>query len=320
MSDSILVFRLVDWDRRYETRGTLKRCGARETVPALTDLARIEMQRLLDAPGGFAAFGMWQILWSLAARSQRRGALVVGGVPLTAEELARVARCPVPVVEQALTLLCSPGIGLLEQVPLDDALRPPVIPPAAPRKPKKPPPPLERCPFCQADLTTLVVPPSGGESSDREGPPEGGTTNGRASPSPCCESHSDGQECPACTDDEGLAAELERQLELIPAHLTVPKFDDRGRLVKLEAIREMRKQLEQRGASPDVIAQYLLSQYRELGTGAESPPPETPPRQPVPHYDNRLKSKKQRRQEREMKQAAKRGVPACFNNGQSRIL
>ena len=47
MSNAILVFRVVDWDRRYETRGTLKKSGPRNSVPALTDLGRVEMQRVL---------------------------------------------------------------------------------------------------------------------------------------------------------------------------------------------------------------------------------------------------------------------------------
>lgn len=156
MSDCSLVFRVVDWDLRYESRGSLRQRGPRDLVPVQTDLGRAEIQRLLDSPGGFSAFGVWNIIWRLAARCQRRGALVEQGVPLSVEELARVSRCPVPLVEQAVALLCSPGIGLLEQVSVEEALRPPVIPPPLPRKPRKPQPrALARCPVCDADLTVL---------------------------------------------------------------------------------------------------------------------------------------------------------------------
>ena len=82
------------------------------------------MQRLLDAPGGFEAFGAWNIIWRLAARCPRRGTLAEDGVPVTVQELARLARCPVEVMIRALQTLCTPGIGLLEEVPLDAALPP----------------------------------------------------------------------------------------------------------------------------------------------------------------------------------------------------
>ena len=121
MSDPILVFRVVGWDRLYETTGTLKKPGPRAAVPAFTDLGEMKVQRLLDAPGGFEAFGAWNIIWRLAARCLRRGTLMEDGVPLTVQELARLARCAVEVMQQAVQTLCRPGIGLLEQVPLHEA-------------------------------------------------------------------------------------------------------------------------------------------------------------------------------------------------------
>ncbi len=124
MSDPILVFRVVGWDRLYETTGTLKKPGPRAAVPAFTDLGEMKVQRLLDAPGGFEAFSAWNIIWRLAARCPRRGTLLEDGVPLTVQELARLARCAVEVMQQAVQTLCRPGIGLLEQVPLDEAALP----------------------------------------------------------------------------------------------------------------------------------------------------------------------------------------------------
>ena len=101
--------------------------------------------------------GIWHIVWMLAARSPRRGVLAERGMPTTAYQLAQTIRCSTEEMEQALEILCRPDIGLLERVPLEQALTPPVIPPAPPRKPRKRASlPFSHCPACHVDLVAIA--------------------------------------------------------------------------------------------------------------------------------------------------------------------
>ncbi len=169
MSD--MVLRVVDWDRRYETKATLKKSGPLDVVSVLTDLGRGQIQRLLDLPGGLHAFGIWNILWMLAARCTRRGVLADRGLPLTPHELAKAAKCSVPEIEQAVKLLRSPGVELLERVPLAEALELPEIPPERPRKTKQRfSLPFTHCPNCQVDLVAIVAEMSDCSHHSDDGP------------------------------------------------------------------------------------------------------------------------------------------------------
>ena len=157
MNDSGLVFRVVDWDGRYETARSLKKSGPLAEVAVSTDLVGGAIARLLTLPDSAATLGVWYFIQALAANCERRGALTNFGAPLTTEELARLSGWDVPLIERTLTILSSPEIGLLEQVPRDEALRPPVIPEPPPRQPRRPKPLLfTHCPVCNADLVALA--------------------------------------------------------------------------------------------------------------------------------------------------------------------
>ena len=157
MNDSGLVYRVVDWDGRHETARSLKKSGPRAEVSVSSDLGGGALARLLALPDSATLLGVWYFIQALAANCERRGALTRFGAPLTVEELARLSGWDLPLIERTLKTLCDPEVGLLEQVPRHEALRPPVIPPPAPRKPRKPkPPPFTHCPVCNADLVELA--------------------------------------------------------------------------------------------------------------------------------------------------------------------
>ena len=147
----MLVWRVVGWDQRFETRGTLRKRGPRAEIVVSTDIEQGEQQKLLNASGGFIAFAVWNLICRIAATSSRRGVLLQDGRPLTDADLSRLARFPLNLIQPALRLLESPEIGLLERVPLDQALVPAEIPAPLPRKPRIKP--LLECPVCSADLT-----------------------------------------------------------------------------------------------------------------------------------------------------------------------
>ena len=157
MNDSRLVFRVVDWDGRQETARSLKKSGVLAAVTVSTDLGGAAILRLLALPDGAAVLGVWYYIQILAAHCERRGALAKFGVPLTPAALARLSGWDVPLIERILEILCRPEVGLLEQVPRDEALRPPVIPEPAPRNPRKPKlPSFTHCPVCNADLVAIA--------------------------------------------------------------------------------------------------------------------------------------------------------------------
>ena len=132
-----LVFRVVDWDQRYETARTLKRNGALSEVPVSANLGRVAFQKLLKLPDSAEVLGVWYVLQLLAANCERRGVLSDHGAALSSEDLARVCGWDVSVVERSLRVLCSEEIQLLEQVALEVALCPPVIPVPPPRPPRR---------------------------------------------------------------------------------------------------------------------------------------------------------------------------------------
>ena len=151
MNTPLLTWRVVGWDARFETRGSLRKRGPRGEITVTTDLDGDELGRLLAVSGGFLAFAVWNLVFRLAATCARRGVLVKDGLPLPVDHLARLAELPVNLISPALQLLASPEIGLLERVPLDQALVPPDVPEPLPRRPRIQP--LLQCPVCAADLT-----------------------------------------------------------------------------------------------------------------------------------------------------------------------
>lgn len=157
MNNAVLVWRVVDWDGRYESSQSLKKTGPLAAVPVVTDLSRSGLRRLLGQPGSAEILGVWYFLQMLAAQGTRRGVLCSFGRPLTPQDVANVSGFDVFLIERALEVLASPDVGLLEQVALETALEPPVIEPRPSRKPRKPRPrAFARCPVCDADLVSLA--------------------------------------------------------------------------------------------------------------------------------------------------------------------
>ncbi len=157
MNNAVLVWRVVDWDGRYESSQSLKKTGPLSAVPVATDLGRPELRRLLGQPGSAEILGVWYFLQMLAAQGSRRGVLSSFGRPLTTQDVANFSGFDLPLIERALNVLAGPDVGLVEQVELETALEPPVIEPPAPRKPRKPRPrAFARCPVCDADLVSLA--------------------------------------------------------------------------------------------------------------------------------------------------------------------
>lgn len=157
MNNAAMVWRVVDWDGRYESSQSLKKAGALAVMPVSTDLGRVVMRRLLGQAGSAEVLGVWYFLQMVAAHGERRGVLCAFGMPLVEQDLANLSGFDVPVIQRALQILASSEVGLLELVPLETALQPPIIEPASPRKPRKRrPPAFARCPICDADLVALA--------------------------------------------------------------------------------------------------------------------------------------------------------------------
>ena len=157
MSNAVLVWRVVDWDGRYESSQSLKKTGPLSAVPVATDLSRSGLRRLLGRPESAEILGVWYVLQMLAAQGSRRGVLCSFGRPLTTQDVANLSGFDIPLIERAIEVLAGADVGLLEQVALEKALEPPVIEPRPPRKPRKPKPrAFARCPVCDADLVSLA--------------------------------------------------------------------------------------------------------------------------------------------------------------------
>ena len=65
MKSPLLTWRVVGWDARFETRGSLRKRGPRGEITVTTDLDGDELGRLLAASGGFLAFAVWNLVFRL---------------------------------------------------------------------------------------------------------------------------------------------------------------------------------------------------------------------------------------------------------------
>lgn len=135
MSDETLVYRIRDWDQQFETRGSRRHQRPLAKISLSTSLEGLVLRRLLSDPQGAAAYGVWVLLLQIAAKLPHRGVLADSTGVYTPPDLALLTGVPESQVQAALELLCSPRIGLLEQLPLELALRPITAPtlPAVPR-------------------------------------------------------------------------------------------------------------------------------------------------------------------------------------------
>lgn len=262
MNETGLVYRVVDWDGRHETARSLKKTGPLAEVAVSTQLGGGAISRLLALPNSAAILGVWYFIQALAANCERRGALVMFGVPLTATDLARLSGWDVPLIEVALKNLCGPGVGLLEQVPCDVALRPPVIPPPTPRKPRKPkPPPFTHCPVCNADLVAFA--------ELQETDADNGEGNGAVSGE--CGANA------ACVHESHVP-------DIASADSTPPV--QRDFMDELQQIRDLRKQLVSGEVGPDVVEEFIKSHYSDRDSVEISPSSNQPVLEPQPIAQN----------------------------------
>ena len=132
MSDHTWVYRIRDWYQLFETRGSRKHIRPLARISLSTSLEGLVLRRLLSAPQGATAYGVWVLLLQIAAKTPCRGVLADQTGPYSAPDLALLTGIPESQVAAALELLCTPRIALLEQVPLEVALQPIVVttPPA----------------------------------------------------------------------------------------------------------------------------------------------------------------------------------------------
>ena len=124
MSDETLVYRIRDWDQQFETRGSRRHQRPLAKISLSTSLEGLVLRRLLSDPQGAAAYGVWVLLLQIAAKLPHRGVLADSTGVYTPPDLALLTGVPESQVQAALELLCSPRIGLLEQLPLDLAIQP----------------------------------------------------------------------------------------------------------------------------------------------------------------------------------------------------
>ena len=124
MNDQTLVYRIRNWNQLFETRGSRKHSRPLARISLSTSLEGLVLRRLLSDPQGAAAYGVWVLLLQIAAKTPRRGILADATGIYTAPDLALLTGIPESQVQDALELLSSPRIGLLEQVPLELALQP----------------------------------------------------------------------------------------------------------------------------------------------------------------------------------------------------
>ena len=244
MNNAVLVWRVVDWDGRYESPQSLKKTGPLSAVPVATDLGRPELRRLLGQPGSAEILGVWYFLQMLAAQGSRRGVLSSFGRPLTTQDVANFSGFDLPLIERALNVLAGPDVGLVEQVELETALEPPVIERPAPRKPRKPRHrAFARCPVCDADLVSLA------ESEEFQ-----------HLLIPDCDTGCDGDcDCGVECDDDNCDCECHEEHEDRPGiHAkSVGDFAAAAGSSDCARIADMRRRFEAGQASPEEVHKFL---------------------------------------------------------------
>ena len=91
ISNDVVVWRIVDWDGRYESSRSLKKTGPLAAVTVSADLGRVVLRRLLERPDSAEILGVWYFLQMLAAQGDRRGVFCSLGAPLMPRELAELS-------------------------------------------------------------------------------------------------------------------------------------------------------------------------------------------------------------------------------------
>ena len=247
MNNVVLVWRVVDWDGRYESSQSLKKTGPLPAVPVSTDLGRTVMRRLLGQAGSAEILGVWYVLQMLAAQGSRRGVLSSFDRPLTAQDLTNLSGFDLPLVERALNVLSGPDVGLLEQVPLETGLEPPHIEPPPPRKPRKPRPrAFARCPVCDADLVSLA------ESEEFQHLLIPVDDTG-------CDGECDDQDCDCHSDDDHSDDDHHTAADAVPMSANSIAGSDCAR------IQDLRRRYDAGETSPEEVQRFLKDYYQRRG-------------------------------------------------------
>lgn len=98
------MYVIRDWNKNFENNKSriLRRL---DWVPFPNKMDGAGYTRLLDHAGGPAHYGVWCAVVLIASRCDIRGTLLKDGEPLTAEDIARIARMPLGTVQFALQRL-----------------------------------------------------------------------------------------------------------------------------------------------------------------------------------------------------------------------
>jgi len=104
------VYRITDWDRRYETSESRKRKRL-DWVAVPNRWDSCGYLAIAALPDGPAVFGAWVLILEVASRCDVRGTLAEGGRGLTPEMIAAKVRMPVKTIRRALEVLCSEDIA-----------------------------------------------------------------------------------------------------------------------------------------------------------------------------------------------------------------
>lgn len=104
MSALETVYRIRDWDDKFETRGSRRHQRPFQRITISTSLDSLALRRLLSAPDGATAYGVWILLLQIAAKTPQRGVLADQTGAYNAADLALLTGISESQVQSALEL------------------------------------------------------------------------------------------------------------------------------------------------------------------------------------------------------------------------
>jgi hypothetical protein len=123
MTDSPKVYRVKDWNSKYENNRTreLKRL---DWVPVPNHQDTYGYGYVLSLPNGPALFGAWMAMLQVASKCGIRGTLLRdGATPYNSASLALVTRFPEDLIQQMLDVFSSDSLQWLEVVDLQGEIQ-----------------------------------------------------------------------------------------------------------------------------------------------------------------------------------------------------
>jgi len=110
------IYQIEGWDKRYENHST-RRVKTVKSVPVKNSHNSDGYTYIMSLENGVTVLGAWLLILEVASKCKKRGILIrENGEPHTAESIARMTLCPVKIVEQAISILCSHEVGWLEVI------------------------------------------------------------------------------------------------------------------------------------------------------------------------------------------------------------